>query len=721
MIARPDQASVLEETFGVVTGAPDPKRLSRTTRTLAARVLAGKWGAAMRTVPPSAQTDKTNEQSPLDRYVDAIRFVAREAPLRVEPDELLVGAATFLEAARHCIPACEIRSVSHTTVGFEHVLDIGYLGLKEQIGGRLQNQGLDAEVRETLLAMRSCLDAAATWHARYVSELEDLVTSTRGEQRGHYQAVLDHLRGVPARQPSNFREAVQSLWLMWDFLRLCGNWSGVGRIDKILGPYLKRDLDNGVLTLDEARELLAHFWIKGCEWIGADSGHVGTTGDAQFYQNVVLSGMDEGGRDITNEVTYLVLDVVEELHISDFPIAVRIGPHTPERLLRRIAEVQRRGGGIVAIYNEPLILKALERFGYDRHEARDFANDGCWEIIMPGKTFFRYRPFDMLRLLQNVLGLGPDSVTSPNVEDFEELYALFRQQLETHLAQFHAGADHAPESDRAQPAPLVALFVQDCIARGRDYHKRGPRFTVDAPHAGGIPDAANSLLAIRKLVFEQQRFTLAEFVDILRADWKDQELLRREVRQSCSLYGNDDTDADAMVRRIYNDFVELAGAVKVRSGVLRPPGISTFGREIGYREYRQATAFGARKGEILSRNFGPTPGTDMQGPTALMRSFCSMDFSRLPNGAPMELKIDTASVKGESGIDVLVALMRTFVQLGGIFLHIDVVDTEVLRDAQEHPERYPNLSVRISGWSARFATLSAEWQDAIIQRTEHRI
>jgi formate C-acetyltransferase len=264
----------------------------------------------------------------------------------------------------------------------------------------------------------------------------------------------------------------------------------------------------------------------------------------------------------------------------------------------------------------------------------------------------------------------------------------------------------------------VSLFVEDCIEKARDYRDRGAHYNVRAPHAGGIPDAANSLLAIRKLVYEEGRMSLPELTEILSRDWEGHEHLRREMRQRFPMYGNDDAEADAMVRRIYDDYVALAAAVKDRHGILRPPGISTFGREIVFREHRTATAFGAKKGEILATNFAPTPGTDMRGPTALMRSFCSMDFSKLPNGVPMELKIDPGSVKGETGIDALVTLMRTFIELGGVFLHIDVVDTDLLRDAQQHPERYPNLSVRISGWSARFATLSEDWQDMVIQRTE---
>ncbi len=172
--------------------------------------------------------------------------------------------------------------------------------------------------------MRVCY-AAGVWHDRYVSALQERIDTTPdGPEREHDQHVLDSLRRVPEEPPTTFSEAVQALWMLWDFQRLCGNWSGNGRIDKMLGPFLQRDLADNRITLDEARELLAHFWIKGCEWnnnIGHRLSDNANSGDAQFYQNIVLAGMDEQGRPVANEVTELVLDVVEELHISDFPIA----------------------------------------------------------------------------------------------------------------------------------------------------------------------------------------------------------------------------------------------------------------------------------------------------------------------------------------------------------------------------------------------------------------
>ncbi|MHB9133459.1 MAG: pyruvate formate lyase family protein [Armatimonadota bacterium] len=695
-------------------------RLSTTTHALAQRALVGEWGRALVDMPLTLDgRDDLADASPERRYAECIKLIAEQAPTRITPGERIVGATTLARAPFHAIPVYAggnpaFGSVSHLTLGFDYALKVGYRGLREEVLARQRQGGLDAQGEELLNAMLICLDAAATWHRRYLDLLDELISTSIGEEQAQYRQVCDNLRTVPENPPTTFAEAVQALWFLFAFQRHCGNWPGIGRIDDMLGPFLQRDLAKGRITLDEARELLAHFWIKGCEWIGAQN-WFGGSGDAQYYQNIVLAGVDADGNDITNEVTYLVLDVVEELRISDFPIAVRINRHTPERLLRRIAEVQRLGGGIVAVYNEETVLDAMTRFGYPLPEARRFANDGCWEVQIPGETCFTYRPFDTLALVQQVLGVTSEGDPA-DFPDFESLYAAFRQRMAETVAQIHRDADtfalHGP------PSVLVDLLERDCIAQARGYHNRGARYNVVSPHAGGLPDAANSLLAINKVIYRQRRLPLPEFVRCLRYNWVGYEELRQQIANEIPYYGNDNPEADAMTRRIFDDFLAEVEAVPERNGVLRPAGVSTFGREIGWRLERKATADGHLDGAILATNFSPSPGTDREGPTAVIRSHCAMDLRRLPNGTALELKMDPSCVEGDAGVQALIALMRAFVDLGGFFMHIDVVSRAILRNAQQHPEKYRHLAVRVSGWSARFITLDADWQEMIINRTQ---
>jgi pyruvate-formate lyase len=717
-MASLDASAILAaKQFGVTTGFGAPCRLPASTRALAARYISGEIGEALEPSTARIAPDFFRQGPTHDQIVaEAVRLIAEEAPLRLLPGEHLVGAATLVEATWHQIPVIGVGSISHTTLDFEKALRVGLAGLQAEIDAVLAQGALDGEGHNVLRSMRGCVEAMRVWHGRYVRALEARIAGCAGEEQAHWDRVLSAMRPVPERAPTTFHEALQALWFLWNFQRLCGNWSGVGRFDKMLGPFLEADLAAGRLTLDEARDLVAHFWIKGCEWI-TRAGRGNGTGDAQFYQNIVLAGVDDEGGEVANAVTDLVLDVVEELHISDFPIAVRLSPRTPERLLRRIAAVQRLGGGIIAVYNEERIIDNMVRFGYPLAEARNFANDGCWEVLVPGKTRFGYQPFDTLRLLQETLGLGPSNHEPADFPDFEGLFDAFTLRLARQVTDLLNATSFAKHIN-----PLVSLLVEDCISRGRGYEDGGPRYTVLSPHAGGIPDTADSLLVIRQLVYEERRLTLREFVEILQADWDGHEDLRRSIRARFEFWGNDVDASDTLVRRVYDAYTDFVAQVHDRYGVWRPAGISTFGREVSdFRPQRAATASGHHKGDILAPNFSPSPGSDLHGPTAAIRSHCAVDLGKLPCGTALDLKILPSTLRGEAGIQALVSLMRAFVELGGIFMQLDVVDSALLRDAQAHPENYPNLSVRVSGWSARFTTLCREWQEMIIARTEQRM
>ena len=719
---------LLQSGFGIVSTDQTVNRLPAITRALAARALAGEYGREMVWADFSLSEGQVAGQSTVRRYAETVRLIARFAPLRVVPFERLAGASTLREAPHHVTPATgteRISSTSHTTLDFEKALRVGYAGIRREIRQRLARGDLDETGTDYLESMLVCVEAASIWHNRYVAELSSRIEQSDGLERKRYQEALEVMQRVPEQPPATFHEAVQALWEFWEFQRLCGNWSGLGRVDRMLGPFLQRDLQTGRITLDDARDILAHFWIKGAEWIGCNNWQmgwqVGTSGDAQFYQNVLLSGIDEAGRDVTNPVTYLVLDIVEELHISDFPVAVRVNRRTPEKLWRRIAELQRTGGGIVSIYNEELIIRALTRFGFPLQEARNFTNDGCWELLIPGKSSFFYNPFDTLQLLQEAMGTHPDRSGTTDYASFEELYAAFTERLAAQIRELYDGRI-CDEPHYGRPTPLLDLWIEGCIEKGRGYDDAGPTYTIRAPHAGGLPDTANSLFAIKRLVYDQKRLSFAQMCDTLQNDWAGHERLQTSTWNRLVLYGNDDDGADAMLQRVFDTYVTLCERTERRDPrILRPAGISTFGREVNWRHQRAATPFGRHAGDILSSNLAPTPGSERYGPTAVIKSYTKLDFERLPNGVALDLKLLPSSVRGETGIAAMVALLKTFVSLGGWYLQMDVMDDEMLRDAQQHPERYPNLTVRISGWSARFATLGKEWQDMVIQRTAHQI
>ena len=706
-------------TFDTPNGLERPVRLSEATRQFAYESLHHKYGLDTRRTDAVSLDDLPgfDAMTPLEQYDAAIARIAAAAPIRLCPDERLSGAATLGAAIRHVVPATYrgqflFGSISHLTPDFAGVLKYGAEGLRRQALAALERyagQEQEPFVRSCL----HCLDAFALWHSRYREALKD---------RPEYAANAQNLQNVPMKPAATFAEAVQSLWFTFAFVRLCGNWPGIGRIDWLLGDYLEADLQAERLTREEAREILAHFFIKGCEWI---SGGDYVSGDAQHYQNILLAGVDENGREVTNTVTYLVLDILEELGISDFPTTVRLNKHTDERLLRRVAEVMRYGGGTLAVYDEDQVIEAMTGYGYSLCEARRFANDGCWEVQVPGATYFTYMPFDSLAILQQKTLKGyAEPVDFP---DFESLYRRYIQDLNDTLNEVAR-----PFQERCRPTgpagegrwtpeipcTVVSLFEQGCLENGRSYLEGGPRYNVASPHIGGLADTVNSLYAIRKLVYDEKKLSLPRLLAILRNNWEGEEPLRQYVRTRYTYYGNGQEEADGLAARLLHDFADGCDRLNGPCGYRFPAGVSTFGRQLEWASHRLATAYGRRAGEVLAANASPTPGTDQNGATAIIRSYCRADLRRMVTGAALDIKLLPSCTAGEDGLQALMGLMRGFVALGGCFMQLDVVDAAVLREAQAHPEEYSTLSVRVSGWNARFVTLSREWQDMVIAQNE---
>lgn len=681
---------------------PRPVRLCEATRRFAYDSLHAVYGREAEQTP-YVEADEDG-RTDADLYDAAIRTIAERAPIRILEDERISGAATLGGAINGFVPVTvngkpPFRGIDHVTFGFDRVLQEGIDGMEREVDEALITKGQRARL---LRSLKNVAQSLRIWHGRYLQALE--------AQR-HPNA--QYLKNVPFAPPQNFREAVQSLWFAFAFTRLTGNWSGIGRIDRMLGRYLEDDLAQGIITIDEAREVLAHFFIKGCEWI---TGKSNGTGDAQHYQNIVLGGCDEDGMDVTNAVSFLVLDILEELPIGDFPVTVRAGGNPA--LLRRAAEVMRYGGGVVAIYGEQTVLAAMQKDGYDLRTARRFANDGCWEVQIPGETYFRYIPFDGYKIFQDALATCRD-------DDYEDLYGRFMAGIERTVGGIHAWATATCGERDGQwtmgnntPCAVASFFTRGCAEKGLSYTDGGAVYNVVSPHLGGLPDTANALYAVKKAVFEEKWLSLDTLKNQIAADWPD-ERLRLRILRGCTWYGNGDAaGADGIAARILHDFSTVCRRLNALSPLRFPAGVSTFGRQIEWAPDRAASAFGLRKGSILSGNFSATPGTDEAGVTALVRSYCTADLTEAGTGAALDVRLTPSCVREEAGVDAVVSLLNGFVALGGFFLQADVIDAETLRRAQEDPESYRTLSVRVSGWNARFVTLNESWQCMIIERAE---
>lgn len=707
--------------FPTASDTPRPIRLSAETRSWAWGSMHGAMGDLARSTPFISMDDAEGFEA-LDGYAKydcMIRKIAAEAPIRIWEAEQLCGSATLGDAIGHVVPAKyhgEIVSwsVSHLTIRYDKVLREGVDAYQAEIAERLTDTALTEKQRTFLNSLQNVIDAMRVWHARYLEET--------AQSRPDLHRLLQQVPFSPAR---NFHEALQSLWFTFAFVRLCGNWPGIGRLDELVGPYLEEDLRTGTLTVDSARELLASFFIKGCEWILSDTPPA--TGDAQHYQNIVLAGVDADGREVTNALTYLTLEVVEELAISDYPITVRLRQDSPLSLKEKVAAVMQHGGGIVAVYNEDLILRALQQEGYSLQEASRFANDGCWEVQVPGATNFCYVPFDGLQILHEALGVTGEKTVSP--ASAEDVYQAFLDGLrlairgiyQTYVADCYTCVDGVWQSSRPVPfASVISLFEDDCIKNARSYYDGGTRYTVVSPHIGGTPDIANSLYAIERFVFKEQKLTFSELVHAMQTNWEENELLRLYIKNHSEFYGNDVDVVDAWHSRILADFASIVHECAANF-VKFIPGVSTFGRQINWLPNRTATAFGYRKGDILAGNVSPTPGTDTNGATSIIKSYCKSDLAEQSCGAALDIKLFPQSISGENGVRALVSLIDGFLQLGGFFMQLDAVDAQTLLAAQREPQKYKTLSVRVSGWNARFVTLEREWQNMIIERTTQSV
>ena len=705
--------------FSTASAVARPVRLKDSTRKWAFESLHGKYGDdaiknACITLDDILDFEKLSD---IEKYDKAIQRIAEKAPVRICSEEKICGSATLGDAIYHVVPAKYkgkhiYSSVSHLTIRYDKVLKQGLNAYAQDISKKLKDKNLTPSQAEFLHSLESVLQSIRIWHNRYLTATENV--------RPDLHKLLLQVPFSPAR---NFHEALQSLWFIFAFVRLCGNWPGIGRLDWLLGDFLRKDLQEGSLNEAEARELLSSFIIKGCEWIQSKT-PVGS-GDAQHYQNIVLSGVDENGKEVTNAVTFLVLDIVEELAISDFPITVRLNQNTPSALKEKVAHVMRHGGGIVAIYNEDLILQSLKNLGYSDKEARCFANDGCWEIQIPGKTDFSYIPFDALQILNKVIGLTTEKI--PTYESVEEIYSAFCRSLHDTLKElYYSRVEKAyiykngnwQANGTILPTSVISLFEDGCIEHARSYYDFGPEYVVRSPHIGGAPDVADSLYAIEQLVFKEKKLSFADFIQILKKNWEDHELLRLYMKNNYVYYGNDSDEADQWHTRLLNDFADMVNKYNQNQCPVKfIPGVSTFGRQIEWLPNRCATAFGYKKGDILSGNDSPVPGTDISGATAIIKSYCKADLVKQSCGAALDIKIFPESLNGDNGITALVALMDGFLTLGGFFMQLDTVDTQTLLEAQKDPQKYKTLSVRVSGWNARFVTLNKEWQNMIIERS----
>ncbi len=650
----------------------------------------------------------------------------------------------------------------HISPDFPRILELGTERLKQVAREHLQNAG-EPEQREFLAAALLSLEgleALAQNNARHARALAQKETSPQRRQELLGVAeVCDHVPMQPAR---TYQEACQSAWFVHLALQLTGNHLALGRPDQYLNPYLERDLAGGTLTMEQAQELTDLFLLKFNEravsnitakelsdWHAVqedydrmwrertlhDMGHqkynVRDRLDAMIHwnQNFIVGGCKRDGSDATNLATVMILESFRRLRMTNPVMSVRIHPGTPEWLYRQVAICLKTGGGLPCIYNDTPILEGYTKFGIPVEDARDYANNGCWEVIMPGRTDFYFNKLNGLKCIEWALNRGrchidnrqevPDQGDPASFADFETVYA---KTVENIALVCDSMASHMcwtnPNRSTIAPTPLLSTLLEGPLEKGRDMTDMSTRFIIGGVIFEGISHLIDSLTAIRQRVFIEKKHTMAEVVKAIDNDFKGYEQIQASL-MSCPKYGMGDPAADDIGRRVVKDFYDIMKDIDRRYDAMTfMPGIGTFSWYIAIGEGTGATADGRNAGQPVASNFSPSAGALTKGVTAAIRSFTSMGLDTVPLGSPLDVGMAGRYVEGEEGTRRLIGLIKTFCDLGGNLMTISVADAQTLRDAQKNPEAYRDLRVRMGGWSAYFTMLSKEQQEHHIRKSE---
>jgi formate C-acetyltransferase len=635
----------------------------------------------------------------------------------------------------------EQRAPGHTALG-DVIYGKGLLDLKSEVKTSLSRLDFlnDPEAflkQEELRAMGTAAGAVIRFAERHAEKAWEMAAN---ESNPHRQAELrkiaDVCRHVPAHAPRDFWEALQAYWFTHlGVISELNTWDSFcpGRLDQHLYPFYEQGLADGTLTRDRAKELLECLWVKfnnqpAPPKVGVTAAESGTYTD---FANINNGGLKADGSDGVNELTYLILEVVDEMRLLQPSSNLQLSKKSPERFLKRGIEIIRKGWGQPSIFNADLVVEELLRQGKSIEDARSGGTSGCVETGAFGKeAYILTGYFNLTKVLEITLNNGLDPRTGKrigletgnprNFSSFDELFAAYRKQLHRFI-EIKVRGNNIIERIYAQymPAPFLSLLIEDCIAKGKDYNDGGPRYNTTYIMAVGPGSCTDSLAAIRYRVFDRKDVTMAELLEALEANFKGHERTMQMLLNKTPKYGNDDEYADALLTDLFEAFyAEVNGRKNTKGGNYRVNYLSTtchvyFGSVTG------ATPDGRKAYEPLSDGISPVQGADRRGPTAVLKSAARMDHART-GGTLLNQKFTPQLLEGEEGIDRLAHLVRSYFRLDGHHIQFNVVTADTLRAAQENPEKYRDLIVRVAGYSDYFCDLTTALQNEIIARTEHQ-
>ena len=591
--------------------------------------------------------------------------------------------------------------------------------------------------QEELKAMLICAAALVRYAERHAEKARQLAqTEADAQRRAELLQIAEICEHVPAHAPRTFWEALQYYWFVHLGVTIeLNTWDSFdpGRLDQHLYPFYQRGLAEGTLTREQAEELLQCFWIKfnnqpAPPKVGVTAAESGTYTD---FAQINIGGLREDGSDGVNEVSYLLLDVVEEMRLLQPSASLQVSKKSPDRFIKRAARIIRTGFGQPSIFNADLIVQELVRMGKSVQDARNGGSSGCVEVGAFGKENYNLTGyFNMPKILELTLHNGIDPRTGKQLglqtgapcqfTTFDELFEAYRKQL-NYFIDIKVRGNNVIERLYAEymPAPFLSLLIDDCIATGKDYHNGGARYNTTYIQGVGLGTITDCMTAIQQHVFDEKTFTMQELLEALRADFDGYERMRQILLNKTSRYGNDDERADRMMVRLFEAYYDaIVGRKNTKGGTYQINLLPTT-CHIYFGSVTSATPDGRHAWKPLSEGVSPVQGADRHGPTAVLRSVAKMDHART-GGTLLNQKLTPSLLADEDGLDKLVQLIRTYFKLDGHHIQFNVVDAETLRQAKAHPEQYRDLIVRVAGYSDYFCNLSETLQDEIISRTEHR-
>lgn len=587
--------------------------------------------------------------------------------------------------------------------------------------------------QEELKAMRICAGALVRFGERYAEEARRQARAESDPQRrAELEKIAEVCTQVPGHAPRDFHEALQYYW----FVHLgvtteLNTWDSFcpGHLDQHLAPFYNLT----VHPREYYEELLQCFWIKfnnqpAPPKVGVTAAESGTYTD---FAQINLGGLLADGSDGVNEVTYLLLDVIEEMRLLQPSSSIQVSKKNPDQFIKRAARIIRTGFGQPSVFNADVVVQEMVRVGKSVEDARDGGTSGCVETGAFGKeAYILTGYFNIPKVLELTLHngldprtgrqLGPRTGDPKTFASFDDLFAAFEKQM-LHFIDIKVRGNNVIERLYAayMPAPFLSLLVDDCIAKGRDYHDGGPRYDSSYIQGVGMGTITDCLSAIKHHVFEQKTFTMEKMIAMLEADFAGFERERLTLVNKTPRYGNDDPAADDLLVRVFEAYFNaIEGRRNTRGGEYHINLLPTT-CHIYFGSVTGATPDGRHAWTPLSEGISPVQGADRRGPTAVLKSAARMDHIRT-GGTLLNQKFTPALLADETGLDALVSLIRSYFKLDGHHIQFNVVDAATLRAAQKNPEQYRDLIVRVAGYSDYFCDLSEALQNEIIARTEHQ-